>query len=375
MEWTAPRLRRHLLEELLPYWAERGADRERGGFFNRLDARGRPVPEDAKRLLVQTRLIYAFSEGARLGAGAWALEQAAHGMEFLERAFRDRTHGGWFHTATPAGEPLDRRKDTYGHAFVVLALAHYHRASGDSAARASAEETLELAQARLRDRVHGGFHEAADEGWRPLGELPRRHNPHMHWLEALLALHAAAPDAGLLHEAAGLLALLRTRWFDEARGCLPERFAADWARLRGSEGEVVEPGHHYEWSWLLARHAAAAGAARPDPVADALFAFAERRGVDADGGVFDRIDRSGTVLADSKRLWPQTERIKALAVRGERAELARALRFAFERYARRDGGWNEHTDRGGALLTDLQNATSVYHVTLALREAMDALAA
>jgi mannose/cellobiose epimerase-like protein (N-acyl-D-glucosamine 2-epimerase family) len=195
----------------------------------------------------------------------------------------------------------------------------------------------------------------------------------MHWLEALLALHAAAPDAALLDEAARLVALLRTRWLDAGRGCLAERFAADWARLPGPEGDVVEPGHHYEWSWLLARHAAARGAADPDPAADALFAFAERHGVDADGGVFDRVDRSGALLADTKRLWPQTERIKALAVRGERAELARALGRVFERYARKDGGWNEHTDRGGRLVTELQNATSVYHVVLALREAMEAL--
>ena len=50
MEWTAARLRRHLLEELLPYWAERGADRAHGGFWNRLDGAGLPLAEDAKRL-------------------------------------------------------------------------------------------------------------------------------------------------------------------------------------------------------------------------------------------------------------------------------------------------------------------------------------
>ena len=51
---------------------------------------------------------------------------------------------------------------------------------------------------RLRDPEHGGYFEEADETGRPLRDLPRRQNPHMHWLEAILALNAVAPDGRLL---------------------------------------------------------------------------------------------------------------------------------------------------------------------------------
>jgi mannose-6-phosphate isomerase len=374
VEWTAAGLRRHLLEELLPYWAERGVDRACGGFHNRLDGEGRPLAEPAKRLLVQTRQVFAFSEAARLGA-AWALELAARGVDFIEGAYRDRVHGGYFHTATPAGAPLDRRKDCYGHAFVVFAFAAYHRAARDAAALARARETLELAFARLRDPLHGGLREAAAEDWTPLDELPRRHNPHMHWLEAMLALDEAAPGAVPLEEADRVVDLLRRRWFDAAHACLGEFYGRDWTPLPAPEGDQVEPGHHFEWTWLLARYARARGAAGrgADELAAALFGFAERHGVDADGGVFDRVDRRGRVLADSKRLWPQTERCKALAVRGEVAGLRAALAGPLARYRRPDGGWREHLARDGTPTTDLQNATSVYHVVLALREAMEVL--
>jgi mannose/cellobiose epimerase-like protein (N-acyl-D-glucosamine 2-epimerase family) len=373
MEWTAARLKRHLLDELLPYWAERGVDGVHGGFHNRLDGAGRPLPDASKRLLVQARQIYAFSAAARLGA-PFGLELAARGVAFLEDAFRDRVHGGWFHTASSEGEPLDRRKDCYGHAFVVFALAHYAAASGDETALARAQETAALALARLRDREHGGYHEAADESWAPLRELPRRQNPHMHWFEALLALHAVAPDAALLAEAGGLLALLRGHWLDRERGCLGEHFGADWKPAPGPEGEVVEPGHHYEWCWLLLRDAAARGRAAP-PEAETLFAFAERHGIDGSGGVFDRVDRRGRLLAGSQRLWPQTERLKALAARGASAALAAGLTRVFDRYARPEGGWTEQLRADGRPESGIQNATSVYHVVLALREAMEALPA
>jgi len=375
MEPSETALARHLLDELLPYWAERGVDRRHGGFHNRLDAAGRPLPDGSKRLLVQTRLVYAFSEGARLGAGAWALARAAEGVEFVERAFRDRAHGGFFHTATTEGAPLDRRKDCYGHAFAVFALAHYGAAAGDAAALAAARETAALALERLRDRAHGGYAEAADAAWRPLGELPRRQNPHMHWVEALLALHAAAPDAALAEEVGRLVALLRARFVDAARGCLREFFAADWTPAPPPAGDLAEPGHHYEWSWLLARARAAIPGLDAGDVAERLFAFAERHGVDADGLAFDQVDVDGRVVAASKRLWPQTERWKALAARGESARLREALRAAFARYARPDGGWREHLDAGGRPLVEHQNATSVYHVVLALREARVCLAA
>ncbi|HVH05067.1 MAG TPA: AGE family epimerase/isomerase [Myxococcota bacterium] len=368
MEWTAARLRRHLLEELLPYWAERGADRAHGGFWNRLDGAGHALAEDHKRLLVQLRLVYAFSEGARLGA-PWALELAAHGVAFLERGYRDARHGGWFLTATPDGSPLDRRKDFYAHAFAVFAYAAYHAASGDRAALARAHETVTFVRERLRDPRHGGYFEEADEAGNPLRDLPRRQNPHMHWLEALLALHAVAPDAALLADARALLELLAQRFVDRSTGGLMEHFAPDWKIT----DPVVEPGHHYEWTWLLAAHRDLLGPAASDPLAAQLFDYAERYGLDADLGVFDRANGPGLAPSSTKRLWPQTERVKALAARGDAPALRAALGALFARYARSDGGWIEHVDRDGRPLTDLQNATSVYHVTLALREAAAAL--
>jgi mannose/cellobiose epimerase-like protein (N-acyl-D-glucosamine 2-epimerase family) len=371
MEWTAARLRRHLLEDLLPYWAERGIDRAHGGFWNRLDGDGLPLAEDHKRLLVQLRLVYAFSEAARLGA-AWALEPAAHGVAFLERAYRDPA-GGWFSTATPDGEPLDRRKDFYAHAFVVFAFASYAAASGDRTALARARETTEFVRTRLRDPEHGGYFEGAGADGTPRRDVPRRQNPHMHWLEALLALHAAAPDAQLVADASALVDLAERRFVDPRTGALGEHFTRDWLPLPGADGEAVEPGHHYEWTWLLARAGATTGSAAAAPLAERLFAFAERHGVDADLGVYDRVDRRGALADGAKRLWPQTERVKALAVRGDAAALRRALDALFSRYARPDGGWIEHVARDGKPLTDLQNATSVYHVTLALVEAGAAL--
>jgi mannose-6-phosphate isomerase len=377
MRLSRAELRAHLVDELVPLWERCGLDRGHGGYWNRLGARLEPTPDGFKRLLVHTRQVYAFSRAAELGAGPWAAAAASHGLDFLVRRFWDARHGGWFATTNDAGEPLDRRKDLYGHAFAIFALAEHHRISGEPESLRLARATLALVRERLRDAKNGGFFEAASEDWRPVDE-PRRQNPHMHLVEGLLALHAVAPEEGALAEAAALVELLRARWSDSVTGALAEFFGPTWEIAAGESGEIVEPGHGFEWFALLERFAELGGDQSALELGDRLRAFAERHGVDADGGVFDQVDRAGRALATAKRLWPQTERLKALAVSvrlgrdpARRSQLEAALAHCSARYidpATR--GWREQLARDGRVLSHVQNATSVYHVVAAFGEAL-----
>lgn len=370
-------LRRHLIDELLPLWHEHGVDRSHGGFHPRLTLELRPGPDRFKRLVATTRQIYVFSHAALLGAPGWALETARWGLEFLEDRFRDPRYGGYFLTTDLEGRPLDRRKDTYAHAFVLFAMAFYRRASGDSEALRIAAETLDLLESRLHDAQRGGFLEGASERWEAVDE-PRRQNPHMHLLEAFLELWNAAREPRYLEQAHAVARLFRSRLLDPQRGCLGEYFTADWRPHPGKLGERIEPGHHFEWVWLLHRYAHLAEEPSILDEAEQLFRFALRTGVDPEhGGVFDETDREGRVRRDTKRLWPQTELVKALAARFEasgapveRGRLDAALRHCFARYVDpRRRAWRDHLTREGELLTDLMPATSLYHITLALSEA------
>ncbi|MCP4006363.1 MAG: hypothetical protein GY725_19465 [bacterium] len=374
---TRDEVEHHWLEQLLPLWRDCGFDREHGGFVNRLTSERTPTADPFKRLLVQCRQIWTFSSAAQRGAGDWALDLANAGRDFLKTRLFDADHGGYFLTCTLEGEPLDRRKDLYGHGFVILAFAELYRASGDAGALADANDALEIVQARLRDPVHGGFFEAAEANWSVL-QATRRQNPHMHLFEAVLALHDARPDAAVLEQATALLGLLERAFFDEATGSLCEYFDETWKPQPGVEGRLVEPGHHFEWVYLLHSYARRVKQAT-STAADRLFEFASENGVDSDGGVFDRIDCTGKLLLDTKRLWPQTEYVRALVARAEhsKSDSARdaaqdALETVMHRYVDpRCGGWYEQLDCTGAPISDSMNATSVYHVTGALIAVLD----
>jgi mannose/cellobiose epimerase-like protein (N-acyl-D-glucosamine 2-epimerase family) len=176
--------------------------------------------------------------------------------------------------------------------------------------------------------------------------------------------------------------LFHAHFLDAQQGCLGEYFTDDWRRHPGDLGESLEPGHHFEWVWLLHRYAQESGGDEALAAADGCFRFAFRFGVDDDdGGVFDETNRRGQVVRDTKRLWPQTELLKALIARyessGNRAMLEpldRALRYCFSRYVDpRHHGWRDHLTREGERLTDLMPATSIYHITLALSEVIRVL--
>lgn len=379
MARTAEALEAHLRDDLIPWWRDHGVDDARGGFHETLWPSGSPGPESERRLRSVTRLLYAFSVGARLGVpGSHKL--AVRALDQLRQAHGDPDHGGFFRTVTPDGEPLDRSKDTYDHAFAVLALAEHHANCGSPDALALAVETAALVRSRLTDESHGGYFEGGAHDWTPRRAETRHQNPHMHWVEALLVLHAESHDARWLEAADDLVTLCSERFFDARTDTLGERFGPRWEPLRaadaagaGDPANPVEPGHHYEWVWLLARHAAAGGRQPVAELSDALYAFAESNGIGPHGLVLDAVTRDGRPARTSHRLWPQTERIKALAVRAELRTLGDFLELTFGAYAT-GRGWREELTADGSETDARQRATSLYHVVLGLLEAGRALA-
>src|SRR5260370_15710217 len=89
----------------------------------------------------------------------------------------------------------------------------------------------------------GGFRED------PRGTMPRRQNPHMHLLEACLALAEATSDRRWIERAAALASLMRDRFFDRQTGSLIE-FLSDDLRPDAKRGVGREPGHQFERIWL-----------------------------------------------------------------------------------------------------------------------------
>ncbi|MCG8543331.1 MAG: AGE family epimerase/isomerase [Alphaproteobacteria bacterium] len=357
----------------LPVWAARGVDRDAGGFHERLDAALEPVTRDGKRAMVQARQVFVFSQPSPLADSDDLSAAATHGMAFLTRHCR-HPDGGWRFRVHRDGRPLDDTRDLYTHAFVLFALASRRRAAGGEEARALAADTIAFVE-RAMGHPDGGFHESLDASGRPAAG-PRRQNPHMHLFEAFLEWYAATGDDVWLNRARGIAGLLRERFVVD--GTLREFFTQDLEPAPGANGRLVEPGHHFEWVWLLHRYATLCGDGSLTDLAAALYDFAVANGTDpGTGQILDAVDCDGAPHDGNRRLWPQTEALKAHIAQaestGDAAAIDRIEQQAdalFAGYLENSppGSWREHLAADGSAMVTTYPASSLYHLTLAAAE-------
>ena len=182
---------------------------------------------------------------------------------------------------------------------------------------------------------------------------------------------------GLIAILVGLGALmLITRWIEPRGGAMREFFTSDWAPA-ADQGSRAEPGHQYEWAWLLLRYGRYAGDVRIIPVALRLIEFGEKYGVDPVRHVaINACLDNGAPVDRTARLWPQAERIKAGCLAGEMTGEPRYFRIAVE--ATRvltgyldtplQGLWRDRMQEDGRFVVEPAPASSFYHIVSAAAE-------
>jgi mannose-6-phosphate isomerase len=298
---------------------------------------------------VQARQAFVFATAQADGLGPW--EAVARRAFDCFRARSKRGDGLFAAILDPAGNPVDPGAYLYEHAFVLLTLA----ALGEAEAAVALRERL----ATFRHGA-GGFREA--------GERPFQANAQMHLFEAALAWEAAGGDPGWTDLADELAALALGRFIDPATGALSEFFDAEWRPLAGPAG-LIEPGHQFEWAWLLERWGRARGRLEGAAAARRLFEVG-RRGFDPARNVaVDALTDDLSVRDAAARLWPQTEHLKAaLALGDEAAALQGAHGLAAYLDTPVRGVWRERMRADGGFVEEPSPATSFYHLFLAIRE-------
>lgn len=352
-----------LYDIALPLWLERGVDWERGGFFESLTLDDARSTVDFKRLRVLTRQIFVFAEGARRGVDR-ADAALAGGVDFLlKRA--PHPDGGFASRFSLSGEIVDVPRDLYDLAFTLFALAHAYRQTRNPRLMETAVTLRAFIEDQMSHPVRG-FIESIPES------TPRRQNPHMHLLEAALAAAEHMPDAGFGDMADALVDLACARFIDAEAGVLFEYFDETLQQpIRDVSGRAVtEPGHHFEWAWLLSEVRRVRGTETSEGAA--LAAFALKHGFDAERGLLlAEVYDDGSTADASVRLWPHGEWLKAaLRLNGEAGDWRLAW-SALKRFLDTPlpGLWFERWDAENArFFTPPAPASSLYHITTAVLE-------
>jgi mannose/cellobiose epimerase-like protein (N-acyl-D-glucosamine 2-epimerase family) len=359
-------LSRWLSNDAYSLWASRGFDPVHRGFHETLDGDARPTDEP-RRIRVQLRQVYCF---ARAGALGWAGEAeglVTAGLSYVRAHYR-RPDGLFRTLVAPDGTALDDRAFLYDQAFVLLALAQSQQLLGPRPDLIAEARQLRVALTKYLKRPNGGFSSIVGE------PVPVLANPHMHLLEAALAWMQISADPEWVALADEIVGLAIGPFVDPATGALRERFAADWSQLGSTVGPAVEPGHLFEWAWLLFRWSRAA----PGPVsrsAERFVEIGETYGIHA-GLAVNALLEDLTLSDPSARLWAQTERLKAavsLVKRSQESQRWLAVEVAIDGLSRFlttpiPGLWHDWVLPDGQFAPARVPASTFYHLVCAIAE-------
>ena len=355
-----------LCDAAYPLWSTKGVDPS-GGFHERLAQNGEPLVEP-RRSRVNPRQAYCFAVAPFLGWRGNSAALVTHGLEYFLAHYQ--RPDGLFRTLVAAdGSVLDDRALLYDQAFGLLAF-NVAAATGDARAdrERQSRELHSLVMQHMK-RAGQGFESGVP------ASLPLQSNPHMHLFEAALAGCEVCSDSSMWkHLADELAELALAKFIDPQSGALREFFDGDWNPAPGVQGRIVEPGHQFEWAWLLLRWGGAKHS-RARASALKLIEIGETHGVRNGLATNSLLDDFSAHDAGA-RLWPQTERLKAAALAarctGEARYLSSAVAAADSllRYLAcpTPGLWYDRIDAHGNLVDEPAPASSFYHLVAAIAE-------
>jgi mannose-6-phosphate isomerase len=350
----AATLRDHFASVVLPIW--------RGPGFNTVmhlpyeavsaGAGHSPLPVERYRAMACARQLFVFSQAGEPAHAHVLFEAMLH-------YFKDKQRGGWIYSVDAQGAPLDTTKDLYTHAFVVFACAEYAARFDNADARGLVHSTSALIEARFGDQ-DGLFNAALNADFSTVTGA-RAQNPLMHLTEAWLAARDATQDSAFDTALRKLTDAIERTFVHAATGCIAEL-------PLGVEDNRLEPGHQFEWFWLIRQAGTLLDGSELDGALSRAFAFAQRHGVDpVTGGVCASLDETGRVKDATQRIWAQSEYLRALAVRDDAASRA-VLPTQIERFQQRflhAHGWFECKTAAGEVSRADMPSTTPYHLATA----------
>jgi mannose-6-phosphate isomerase len=257
----------------------------------------------------------------------------------------------------------------YDQAFGLLA---FNVAAAAGEARAEREhQSRELLALVLKSmkRAGPGFNTGVP------ASVPLQSNPHMHLFEAALSGCEVCSESSLWKSLADDLAeLALAKFIDSGTGALREFFDEQWNPAPELPGRIVEPGHQFEWAWLLLRWGGPRNT-RARAAALKLIEIGEGHGLRNGLATNSLLDDFSAHDAGA-RLWPQTERLKAACIaarltgEGKYFSMAVAAAEGLLRYldCPVPGLWFDRIDADGKLVDEPAPASSFYHLVAAIAE-------
>lgn len=248
-------MRRELTEHMVPFWSGLRDD-VHGGYYGYVDHDLHVDPTYEKGCILNSRILWFFSNVCLKRGDRAALAEADHAYSFLRDCFEDRERGGLFWSVTYDGQIADSCKHIYNHAFAIYGLASYYAASGRSEALQFALWLFKLVEEKYRDAY--GYRESFTRDWQPeenekLSEhgllAEKTMNSLLHVMEAYTELYRVAPSKEIGDALRRILTIFR----EDVYNPKTHRLEVFFDEKMNSISNLYSYGHDIEASWLIDR--------------------------------------------------------------------------------------------------------------------------
>ena len=248
-------VKEHLTGTIIPFWKNL-RDEKYGGYYGWLAYDLKLDKEAVKGCILNSRILWFFSNAYLLLREESLLREADHAWEFLRDHCVDRENGGVYWSLTYDGKPEDTTKHTYNQAFAIYALSSYYDASGEEEALELAWELYRLIETKCRDEY--GYLEAFNIRFEPedndkLSEngvmADKTMNTLLHVFEAYTELYRVTKDEEVGDRLRFMLDLIADKVYNPELGRQEVFFDRTWNSLI----DLYSYGHDIETAWLTDR--------------------------------------------------------------------------------------------------------------------------
>lgn len=231
-------------------------DDQFGGYYGYMDYDLKVDKKAVKGCILNSRIMWFFSNAYTLLKDESLLEEAKHGFAFMKEHCMDKENGGIFWSIRYDGEPEDTIKHTYNQAFAIYALSSYYEASGDEEALSMAKELFHIIEEKCTDEI--GYKEAFDKEFKEIENdklsengviAEKTMNTLLHVFEAYTELYRVA---GLLEVKERLKWIMDT-FADKVYNPELHRQEVFFDRQMNTILDLHSYGHDIETAWLIDR--------------------------------------------------------------------------------------------------------------------------
>ena len=248
-------IKEHLVNDLIPFW-QGLKDEENGGFYGYLSYDLKLDKRAVKGCILNSRILWFFSNAYMLLGDSSLLESATHAYQFLKDYCVDNEFGGVFWSLTYDGKPEDTTKHTYNQAFSIYALASYYDASKNQEALEIAWKLYDLVESKCKDEY--GYLEAFTRSFEPeendkLSEngviAEKTMNTLLHVFEAYTELYRVTKAEKVAKQIRFMMDIIKDKVFNKEIGRQEVFFDKTWNTLI----DLYSYGHDIETAWLVDR--------------------------------------------------------------------------------------------------------------------------